>query len=221
MISDPLTLEIAEAQETSAFLGFEHSGAYGGVYLFNGDIDEDGEEDHLENFGANLGYAMEIEGFSFDISGGYISNIADTDGLSDALPDDIDDYADGATASAIFSYQGFSLIGEYVTALDDFEPGEMDFAGNGAEPEAWNLELGYSFDLSGHETTLATAYQGTDEALAMELPENRYMASASMGFFENTVFVSLEYAYDEDYDQSDGGTDEEAHTLTSQVALEF
>jgi hypothetical protein len=47
------------------------------------------------------------------------------------------------------------------------------------------------------------------------------MAAAGMGFFDNLILVSLEYAYDEDYDESDGGSGEEAHTLTTQIAMEF
>ncbi|MEA2060065.1 MAG: LbtU family siderophore porin [Thermodesulfobacteriota bacterium] len=221
MVSDPLTLEIAETQETSVLFGFEYSGVYGGIYLFNGDIDEESGDDHLENFGANIGYSFETGDLGLDFSASYISSLGDTDGVSDALPDDIEDYVDGISFSGVLGFKGFTLIGEYVTALDEFEPREMVFKQSGAEPEAWNLELGYNFDAAGHDTTLAVACQGTDEALALELPETRYMAVAGMGFFDNLIFVSLEYAYDEDYDESDGGSGEEAHTLTTQIAMEF
>ncbi len=221
MVSDPLTLEIGETQETSVLLGFESSGVYGGIYLFNGDIDEKSGDDHLENFGASVGYSFETGDLGLDFSASYISSLGDTDGVSDVLPDDIEDYVDGISLSGVLGFKGFTLIGEYVTALDEFEPGEMAFKQSGAEPEAWNLELGYNFDVAGHDTTLAVACQGTDEALALELPETRYMAAAGMGFFDNLIFVSLEYAYDEDYDESDGGSGEEAHTLTTQIAMEF
>jgi len=221
MVSDPLTLEIAETQETSILFGFEYSGVYGGIYLFNGDIDEKSGDDHLENFGANIGYSFETGDLGLDFSASYISSLGDSDGVSDVLFDDIDDYVDGISLSGVLGFKGFTLIGEYVTALDEFEPGEMAFKQSGAEPEAWNLELGYKFDVAGHDTTLAVPCQGTAEALAMELPETRYMAAAGMGFFDNLILVSLEYAYDEDYDESDGGSGEEAHTLTTQIAMEF
>ena len=222
MVSDPLTLELGETQESAALVGFEYNGLYGGAYAFNGDVNEDSGEDHVENFGANLGYTLKRQDFGLDLQAGYISSIADTDGVEDALmTDDVQDYADGLTGSAKMTYRDFTLIGEYMTALDEFNSEELEFAGQGAEPEAWNLELGYTFDLSGRETTLAAAYQGTDQALALELPEERYMAVASMGFFDNLVSLSLEYAYDEDYSRSEGGTGEDAHTITSQMALAF
>ncbi|MFP4393607.1 MAG: LbtU family siderophore porin [Desulfohalobiaceae bacterium] len=111
--------------------------------------------------------------------------------------------------------------GNEESALDEFKPNELEFEGHGAEPKAWNLELGYSFDLQGREATLTAAYQGTDEAQALDKPEERYLASASVGLFDNLASLSLEYAYDEDYSQPQGGTGEEAHTVTTQLAVEF
>lgn len=220
MISDPLTLELGETRESAALLGLEFEGFYAGVYAFNGDIDESGD-DEIESFGMNAGYAFENENFSLDIGGGWINNIGDSDVLTDdALPGEIDDYVDGVNAYAIFSFQGVTLIGEYLAATEEFETIELDFDGDGAEPESWNIELGYTFDVAGHETTLAAAYQGTDEALALELPEDRYMGVISVGLVDG-LSLALEYAHDEDYDKSDGGTGDEADMVTMQLALEF
>lgn len=220
MISDPLTLELGETRESAALLGLEFEGFYAGVYAFNGDIDESGD-DEIESFGMNAGYAFENENFSLDIGGGWINNIGDSDVLTDdALPGEIDDYVDGVNAYAILSFQGVTLIGEYLAANDEFEEDELGFDGDGAEPESWNIELGYTFDVAGHETTLAAAYQGTDEALALELPEDRYMGVISVGLVDG-LSLALEYAHDEDYDKSDGGTGDEADMVTVQLALEF
>mgnify|MGYP000471044422 CR=1 FL=1 len=226
MVSDPLTLEIAESQETALLLRFKEKGAYGGVYAFNGDVDESGDsEDHIDNYGANVGYQMETDDLATDISVSYLNNIADSDTLGDTLQDkaggEIKDYVPGMAASSSLEFNSFTLIGEYISALDDFQQNKIGFDGNGARLSAWNAELGYSFDLQGRETTLAAAYQGTDEASDLELPQNRYMASISMGLFQNNVTLSLEYAYDQDYDQDKGGTDEEAQTVTAQLATGF
>ncbi|MCF8030040.1 MAG: hypothetical protein K9K39_04015 [Desulfohalobiaceae bacterium] len=35
------------------------------------------------------------------------------------------------------------------------------------------------------------------------------------------ISLSLEYAYDQDYEQDKGGTDEEAQTVTTQLAMGF
>ncbi|MBN2231391.1 MAG: LbtU family siderophore porin [Deltaproteobacteria bacterium] len=220
MISDPLTLELGETRESAALLGLEYAGFYAGAYAFNGDIDEIGDDNEIECFGLNAGYAFENEQFSFDIGGGWISSIGDSDALGDALPGEINDHVDGLAAHAIISWSGLTLIGEYVGANDDFEAGELDFRGQGAEPETWNIELGYTFAVGEREAFVAAAWQGSDEALALELPEDRWLAAAGIGIFEG-LSLAVEYAHDEDYDESDGGTGDEADTVTVQLALEF
>jgi len=226
MVSDPLSLEIAESQETAVQLRFEKEGAYGGVYAFNGDVDESSDsENHIDNFGANVGYNLQTGDVSTDVSVSYLNNIGDSDTLGDTLEDQanstIEDYVAGMAASGSMHYRGFNLIGEYIAALDEFQEDEIGFDGNGAQMSAWNAELGYSFAVQGSEATVAAAYQGTDEALDLGLPKNRYMASISVGLFENNVSLSLEYAYDQDYDQDKGGTGDDAQTITTQLAMGF
>jgi len=222
MVSDSLPLELAETQETAALLGFEHSGFYASAYAFNGEVNEAGDsDDHIDNFGAVAGYAAEIGGASLDLGAGYISSLGDSDTLQDALTPPIQDYASGLDTYLSIGYQGLELMAEYLAALDSFENSELPFDGGGAQPRAWQLELAYSFPIAGHGTTVAAGYQGTAEALDLGLPEHRWLAAASLGFFDNLVFLSLEYAFDQDYSASDGGTGEEAHTVTTQLALEF
>ena len=227
MVSDPLTLEIGETGDSAAQVGFEENGFYGSVYVFNGDINEAGEDDEINNFGVNLGFVMENDTMALDIGVDWINNIGDTDGIGDFLadrgvanPEEIDDYVSGLSLHAVFSTGPFTLIGEYVTALDDFEQTEVDFKGRGAEPEAYNLEAAFTTELFNRETTFALGYQATDEALALDLPESRYIGTVSMELLPYTA-LAIEYFHDEDYDTSDGGTGEDANTLTMQLALEF
>ncbi|MEF8942555.1 MAG: LbtU family siderophore porin [Desulfohalobiaceae bacterium] len=226
MVSDPLTLEIAESQETALEVRFEKRGAYGGMYAFNGDVDEsDDSKNHIDNFGANAGYNLKTGELATDVSVSYLNNIGDSDTLGDTLQTQangtIEDYVAGMAASASVNYRSFSLIGEYIFALEEFQQDEVGFDGNGAQMSAWNMEVGYSFAVLGREATMAAAYQGTDEALDLGLPKNRYMTSISVGLFENNVSLSLEYAYDQDYDQDKGGTGDEAQTITTQLAMGF
>ncbi len=80
--------------------------------------------------------------------------------------------------------------------------------------------MGYTFEIAGHETVVALAYQGSDEALALELPEERYLGTIGVGLIDG-LSLALEYAHDEDYDEKDGGTGDNADTVTLQLALEF
>ena len=197
------------------------------MYAFNGELSKDGDND-IDNFGAFAGYAQENENSSFAINIGYLNDIGDSDTLEDVIQENIDaaaveynDHVGGFSIDGIFTYGPFTLIGEYIMATDDFEFVELPFKDNGAEPEAFNIEAGYSFNLSGIELTAAIAFQGTDEAVALELPEERILGGLSAQIFDNTS-LSIEYAHDDDYSTSDGGTDEfGGDTFTSQLAVEF
>ena len=223
MIQDPLTLEMGETRESAVQIGFEGSGCYGSIYMFNGDIGETNDNDKVECYGASIGYALETEEMGMDIGLDWISNISDSDGLTDALDDyagidEINDYVSGMAAHMIFNMGPFVLIGEYVTALDEYEDGELDFDGEGAEPESWNIEVAFTQEIMGRETVFALGYQGTDEALG--LPEERYLVAIGVELFENTG-LTLEYFHDEDYSSSKGGTSENANVVTAQLAVEF
>lgn len=220
MISDPLTLELAEIREKALQVGFETAGFYGSIYGFNGSTQED-SNDTIDHYGTHLGFAQEHERFSYDIGVGYLNDLGDTFVVSDALEavDDYD-YVGGLGTYLTLNIGPVSLIGEYITALDPFDAAHLAFNGQGAEPKAWNVEAGLTFDLVGYETTLALGYQATEEALALELPETRILAALSLGLDDHTR-VSLEYASDEDYDENDGGTGKDAETVTLQLAVEF
>ena len=247
MIQDPLTLEIGETRESAVQVGFEHSGFYGSVYTFNGDIDENGEDNEVKCFGANAGYAFENDNMSLDIGAGWINNLIDSDGLGDGAEEMINDtanatnatiwalsdYVDGFAVHAILNAGPFMLIGEYVGATDDIEwnvsddpdnPGGMAAAWlnpveKTGEPKAWNLDLAYTVEVMSKETTFALGFQGTDD-LADILPEERYMVSIGVGIAEN-MSLTLEYLHDEDYDQNEGGTGDDADMVTVQLAIEF
>ena len=111
-----------------------------------------------------------------------------------------------------------ALLEEPEWNMSDVVPGSMAALGlesveKGEKISVWNIELGYVFDLSGKETTLAIAFQGTDHAEDW-LPESRYMGSVAVGIFDGTT-LALEYLHDE-YE-----TDDETDVLTAQLAIEF
>jgi hypothetical protein len=220
MISDPLTLEIGETPQSAALVGLEHpSGLSASVYSFNGDIDEDGEDDTIKCFGADVGYGLEAGTIGLAIGAGWINNIADSDGLGGWIEENkftLKEYAAGFTGHVVITVAPFTVIGEYVAAMDD-----IAFTNNPKQeaPSAYNIELGYTFELMGKESTLGVAYQGTDSCGGI-LPEMRTLASIGVGLVGN-VGVALEYAHDEDYDVSQGGTGDEADIVTVQLAIEF
>jgi hypothetical protein len=225
LVSDPLTLEIGETRESAVLAGIENNGFVGGLYIFNGDLDENGDSD-IDSYGLFGGYSQESDNSSFAVNIGYISNIGDSDGLQDAIDDnlaggDFDDQVGGVTVDALFATGPFVFIAEYTTATDSFDAGELGWGTGGAQPSAFNVEAGYNFMLAGKDATVAVGYQQTDEASALGLPEERIAAAISVGIMDNTT-LSFEWAHDDDYSTSDGGTGEAGgDTVTGQLAVEF
>jgi hypothetical protein len=87
-------------------------------------------------------------------------------------------------------------------------------------PRAWNTELSYETEIMGKPTTFAATYQGSDEALALSLPETRLGAAVTVEVYDKTA-LTLEYLADEDYSTTEGGTGAGGHTATAKLAVEF
>ncbi|MBK5940234.1 LbtU family siderophore porin [Halochromatium roseum] len=241
LVSDPLTLEIGESRETAAQLGFVYQGFSGSAYAFNGDNKVKGDN-HIDSWGANLAFAQEREDLTWTIGAGYINDLGDSDSLQDSVADnraalqleiaelrpeeaeqfslDPTERTGGWTANLGLVYRNVNLIGEYLSASGRFDPDSLSFKGKGAEPAAWNIELGYSFEVFGKESVAAVAYQGTSEAVNLELPETRWAVGWSIGLFDGTA-LSFEYAHDKDYSTRDGGTGNNANAFVAQLAVEF
>ena len=226
LVSDPLTLELGETREAAVLIGYEANGFYGSAYAFNGDTIEASTpagEDTIEHFGASFGYVWENGDMSLDVGVDYISSLGDSDGISgglpdvdaDELPDPLVSYVSGTALHANYTQGELSVIFEYVSS-DDFDASELAFNAQGASLSAFNLEAGYGFDWG----SAAIGYQATDEAVALGLPESRILVAVSKEIFENTS-LSFEYAMDDDYGTSDGGTGKDGSSATIQLAVEF
>lgn len=217
MVSDPLTLEIGETREAAVQVGFESRGWYASAFAFNGDTTEGGD-DEIEHFGLNLGFARELAQVAFDVGASFTNGLADADAIQDYLDaangtQAISDQVSAWAAFGIVHVGPVTAIGEYVSAADNFGTAELPFNGLGAEPKAWNLELGYNFELFDKESTIAVGYQGSDEALSLGLPETRFLTTLSVGIFDKTT-LSFEWAYDQDYDTGDTAVDEDGNAIT-------
>lgn len=237
MISDPLTLDLGETRKAALEIGFKYNGFHGSLYAFNGDIDKDGDESHIDNFGASAGYIFKNDRFSLDVGVDWINNIVDSNGYSDGVDKENEhaaelgfafafrDYVPGIGTHAVFSFGPVTLIGEYISMLEkpewnitDIVPGSMAALGlnpieAGEKVAAWNIELGYGCSLGGKEATFAIGVQGTKNGEEF-LPEKRYIGAMSIGIFEGTS-LALEYCRNE-YETKD-----KADILTAQLAIEF
>ena len=225
MIQDPFTQTLGEINEEGAIAGFEKNGFTASAFAYNG-VDEIGDDNTVNGYGAAIAYAHEQDDLTLRGGAGWVSNLADADGITDILPraeDDailLHDATAGLNLFAGVTFKGFSLFTEYTTAFDGFQIEDLPFAGGGAEPKAWNTELAYTTELVGKETVFALGYQKTWESLGIELPEYRYSVSGAMGIFKGTTVI-LEYYYDQDYTIEDGSTDDTAYGFTTRLVYEF
>lgn len=212
-VSDPLTLEAFETREDAVMVGFEKAGFTGGIYVFNGDTNEGGGEEKIEHFGLHGGYSLENDDLKLSTALGYLSSIVDSDTLAEELDPEAD-YVGGVAAQASISAFGFTLSGEYITAVDDYQPA----SGEDGKPAAYHLEAGYEVEL-GLPLQFALSYSATKD-LAPILPESRLAAVIGVTLTEG-LGVKIEYSHDTDYDSADGGSGEEADAVTAQLSYEF
>lgn len=224
LISDPVTYDLADTLEQIAQVGFESGGAYGSVYAYNGETLKDGGDDMMDHYGATLGFAKESENLTVDVGVDYINDFGDLLGPRNVLTEVGNwagyEYVNGIAGHANLSMAGFTIIAEYLSALDQFTPEFLPFENGGAEPKAWYAELGYTLQLGGKEATFALSYQATEDAVAIGLPKECYLGGVSVEVVDNTS-ISLEYKRGTDYETSEGGTGEDSDAVTMQVAVEF
>ncbi|HDZ24756.1 MAG TPA: LbtU family siderophore porin [Desulfobacteraceae bacterium] len=227
-VSDPLTCQIFEIQESAAEAGYDGSWFSTGAGAFHGDVQKTGDdESRIKGFFADanihnpedtLGGVSLLAGIS------YLSNVADTDTLQDEV-NQITDYVGGVALYLVAEYHNFSFGAEYITALDDFHAGEMGYAidrnGDAQEtkPAAWNMELAYR---PMDPLQLAVKYEGTGDKFGL-FPEKQYGLCVSYDLFESTT-LSAEYLhgdYDDNNQNGDGNVEDSRDAVTLQLAVEF
>lgn len=224
MISDPLTLEVAETNEISVSLGWSSGGLQATLFGF-------GKNDGLESangvggYGAAVSFSSEREetglalnlAFTSDFS--YSANMVSLLAGTTAHEGPANRIA-GLSAHAALRYGAAALIAEYVGALDSYAVREMEFAGRGAQPASWLLEAAYDFDVLGRNATAALGYQATREVLALELPERRLLAVLCVQVAEPFT-LAVEWGRDRDYAAGKGGSGESYNFVTAQLSWAF
>ncbi len=228
MISDPLTLEIAETQEAAIEFGYEANGFRASVYAFNGEADKNkADNDVVDDFGISIGYSMKAGSVNLDFGLDYLNNMAETDGLEGAMliGPTIEEHTAGMALHAILNIGSLAIIAEHISAADDFNTLDLDFNGAKASPSASNIELAYTMEMGGSEVTIAVAHQSTADidpasAFTLGLPESRNMISLSTTIADDVGFA-VEYTDSDDYETADGGSGESGGVLTAQLAVEF
>lgn len=215
-VSDPLTLEIGETNETAVKAGFANDWLDLCAAVYNGDVNEVGDEDdHIDGFAGSAVFTLPeglVPNLGLMAGASYLSNIAESDGLEGETPGVLQDDVGGLGAFLSVAYMDRVFFeAEYVAALDPFEAGELSFDnGRRAEPRAWNLEAAFA---PVERLELGVRYEGSDDMNDF-LPEKQYGAVASYEIFESTT-LSLEYL------RGTFENDDVRDLITTQFAIEF
>ncbi|MCH9643249.1 MAG: LbtU family siderophore porin [Gammaproteobacteria bacterium] len=214
MISTPLTQSVARVSDTAAILGIYKNGFYGQVYTYPGDRTTDSDT-IFNQAGLNAGYERTLRNGKFDMGAGWISNIADSQGMQatglaasntsqfrgfgatvtgNALVHDVGAF----DAHAEWAHRAITLVGEFVTTVRKFDSADLSFNGAGANVKALHLEADYAFNKWGKPFTAGVSYGHSWEALALNLPEDSYTADLQVSLWKNTL-ETLEYRHDTDF----------------------
>lgn len=222
LISDPLTLELGEIRESAIQLNFAQAAFYSSFFIFNGTAKESGDKEKIGGYGAAAGLSHQGKEYTFDLNVMFLSNIADSDTLQDSVSDrrTMESAVAGAAVQVSFSMGSITLSGEYIGANRSFKAADLSFNKSGAQPSSSSFELAYNFKFIGRDTTVAVAIQTSDEAVALELPEQRTAATLSVNVAEH-IAVAIELKHEEDYEKAMGGRGEDSNTGTLMLAVAF
>jgi len=218
-IRDPLTLELGETNESAVVGGFRNDWVELSVGAFNGDIDETGDENHIDNCLASACFTLPettVPDFNLIAGVSCMSNIADSNNLqtvgTGVSAATIKNHIGGFNAFVIASLlDRYFFNAEYLGAIDDFEAGELSFdGGQSYRPEVWTIELACGVT---DRLNLAVCYEGSNDCGDF-LPEKQFGGCVSYGLFKDTS-IALEYLYGK-YENKDT-----RHLMTTQLAIEF
>lgn len=204
-ISDPLTLEMGETNNTAVVFQWANELAAIKIGFFNGGVDKAGKDDMVDTLVASLSLAP-AKGVNLGTS--FISDLAESDTV---LVKEESLYESGVGAVSVFAtleYAAFTLDAEYLFATANFDQALVGAGTDltGRRPSALNIELGF---VPAERWYLGARYEKAED---FKNDPSRYGAVASFGIFKNTV-IALEYLLEDAGDTS--------HTVTAQLAFKF
>lgn len=228
MIDSPLTSVIGEVKARAISFNYISSDPrthlvtpYAHIYVFKGDTKYGNHNNIVKNGGVDFGSWFGTEQVNGNLGAGYIVNIADANSAQDngrgagfmgfeqtaAGPssENIVHGVGGLDAHGNFAYGPWSLIAEYLTAIQKYALVDMSYNGHGARPSALNTEAIYTFTVFNMPSSFGVGYGLSQQALAYNIPHQRYIAAWSLTFLENTIFT-LEARHDINYGKGDTAT---------------
>lgn len=229
MISSPLTEFVGKTRTRAVNLGFRtmhDNGVYGEVFGFPSVSHN--SKNRINSYGADLGYHFTQSNWNSRFGMSYISTIADALGFQNTgltnplfqgydnstVTENIQRNVPGADAYLSLGYKQFSVLAEYIKGLRRFAAQDLTYDGHGAQPSAFNFEGIYNFFMLDKPFTFDINYGFTREALAINLPAERFGATLQAAINPSTL-VSLEFRHDINYGKNSTATGDQTNAVTS------
>ena len=226
LVTSPLTKTLARVKDRALLLGYQGQGPdafYTSAYLFKGDSYMPSTIKKINNGGINVGYRFKREQYNSDFGAGVIGNIADSVGMQDTNNQPLFGGFGNTFNSCgplgtgpcgneqlvhrvpAYDLRGLFAIGkrwnfiaEYIRSATHFSVNNLSYNSHGAQPQALNTELAYTFTVFNRPASIVGGYGMTKEALAIGLPAKRYSLVVNTSIWRDTL-QSLELRHDIDY----------------------
>lgn len=213
MISAPLTMIMSRTKARPFIVGYKSQGPTGPFaagYAFSGDTNVGGSSVG----GLNLGYIYDFNPIKGEVGVSYISSLTNAGGmqLTSGMPGTFGGFGSlnhgseyvrrtpGVDVHGNVQFDRYTLTAEWTSATEAFRVQDLSFNGRRAQPQAGQVEAGLTFKWFDRPSSFNVGYQWTEQALALNLPKERYSAVFSMSIWRDTV-ESIEYRHDIDYRQ--------------------
>ena len=249
MISPTLPLILTRIKARPFILGYKSvndTGLFAAIYGYRGETTMGSSGVG----GINVGYIIDAFHTTSEIGFSFVSSVNDAGGLQN----------NGAQAGTTFggfgsptngsesvhkipamgghyaiSFDRYNITLEWVSSTRRFYESDLSFNGLGAQPQALQAEGGVTFVSFKKPSSVAASYQWSKDALALNLPHQRFNAVYNISLWKDTV-ESLEYRHDIDYgvsqyangaapadvvNETTYGTGKAADTVMLQIGIYF
>lgn len=206
-VTAPTTQGVGRTRARSLVLGFQQTGDnrfHAEIYGYQSVTNNIGKGHTTNEGGADAGYNFNLGKVSGYVGASMISNIADSQGFQATSFLNNESLHHSVPAYDVYgslTLKPLTLIAEYVKVMRRFAITDVAYSNHGARPSAYNVELDYSFNTGSKPSAVGITYQGSSQALALGLPQQRYGVVYSVNIWKDTQF-RLEYRHDKNYKDS-------------------
>lgn len=219
MISTPSSKTLGRIQTRAINLGYYSPNQtftpFAAVYGFQGSDEINGNpasNNDVESYGSNLGMSFAQGDYSGMLGMSYTSNIAESAGLqgdgstdsgfaASSTTEQLSKRVPGADVYGQIGYKDYTLLAEYVKATTQFNSSDLSYNGQGAQPEALDVEAVYSFEW-WRPSYVALAYGESWQALSLGVPKKNFGITYSVAIWRNTA-LGFELMHNIGYSGSD------------------